>query len=437
MKLDKAARRKMSREEIASHTYETLLEAALRSVARYGFSKSSVSRITEEAGVAQGTLYSYFGSHQHLLDMLLPLEGERLLNKLGERARKSGDYFEMERKTFYALAEYLDERPYILRLLLEAEVAAPESFLRHMRQVEERYIRAFTRADEGGQIRHFNRRQYQVIAEILAGCRGHIVRHQHARTKSGTEDRRRVVKLGADAYVKFLRGGIGEPNVPEIRKARKLPVLRGGPASDTRTILFEAAGQVIDEVGFVNTTVKAITQRAGVAIGTFYAHFPGRDEFLEMLLVYARRQLTRYIAVETEGAKSFAELEVRGFQAFFDVVRTKPWLVRIAAEAAVWAPDAYQLYLRTIARGYNGKLLAAKAAGEFSDYTRRELIVLGPIFMAARHYLASRYMRGNVAMMPSWIVKTYADFICGGLGLGEGERRADAAGEDLPALEDA
>jgi AcrR family transcriptional regulator len=54
-------------EAIRSKTRETLLKHALEQFAAHGYDGTSIKRIAEAAGVAQGLLYSYFPSKEALL----------------------------------------------------------------------------------------------------------------------------------------------------------------------------------------------------------------------------------------------------------------------------------------------------------------------------------------------------------------------------------
>lgn len=412
--MDVVRRKKASRQENAERTQEALVEAALRSIHRYGYGKASVSRITEEAGVSQGTLYSYFGSHQSLLAQLLPLEGKRLLDTLGDHGSGPGGYFENERFRFVNLLRYLDGRPYILSLLIEAEVAAPAGFAQYMREIEKRYLVVFRQALRAGEIRQFSARGFQVIAEVLAGCRAQIAMHQHFRSEPRSELRRYHESLAVGAFIKFIDHGL-QCAPPNLKGRRRYIIEVGAPESTAKVQLFEAAGEEISAVGFANMSIKAVTSRAGVAVGTFYTCFPGRDEFLLELIRYGRRLMTHHVRLATRGCTSFAESEARGLQAYFELLHAKPWLQRLTAEAAVWARPEYRRTFAAMCYVYQKRLRAAKAAGEFGGFEDDELLVVGAIFTAARHYLASRYIRDSTTMAPNWVVKTYVEFICGGL----------------------
>jgi len=52
---------------------------------------------------------------------------------------------------------------------------------------------------------------------------------------------------------------------------------------DKRAALYESAKQLFGEKGFKDTSVADITKRAGVAVGTFYIHYPSKDRlFIEI-----------------------------------------------------------------------------------------------------------------------------------------------------------
>ena len=90
---------KLNRVERNAWTKRKIFDAATRMVGKYGYAEASVARITEEAGVAQGTFYNHFESRQELLDQLLPKIGidmlierihnpESIATALGGRHRK-------------------------------------------------------------------------------------------------------------------------------------------------------------------------------------------------------------------------------------------------------------------------------------------------------------------------------------------------------------
>ena len=53
---------------------------------------------------------------------------------------------------------------------------------------------------------------------------------------------------------------------------------------ETRARLLAAAQDVIDEVGYEGLRVEQVAQRAGVAKGTFFAHFKDKDALMDILI---------------------------------------------------------------------------------------------------------------------------------------------------------
>src|ERR1043165_4595611 len=66
---------KLNRVERNAWTKQKIFDAATKVVGKYGYAEASVARITQEAGVAQGTFYNHFENRQELLEQLLPKIG--------------------------------------------------------------------------------------------------------------------------------------------------------------------------------------------------------------------------------------------------------------------------------------------------------------------------------------------------------------------------
>ena len=76
---------KLKRVERNAWTKRKIFDAATRIVGKYGYAEASVARITEQAGVAQGTFYNHFENRQQLLDQLLPKIGVDMVRFIRER----------------------------------------------------------------------------------------------------------------------------------------------------------------------------------------------------------------------------------------------------------------------------------------------------------------------------------------------------------------
>jgi AcrR family transcriptional regulator len=84
---------------------------------------------------------------------------------------------------------------------------------------------------------------------------------------------------------------------------------RQAKADDTRYRLFAAGAELLASQGYHATSVEQITQRAGVAKGTFFNHFPTKDalvtELVRLQVRFVARERERLVA---EGAAPTARL---------------------------------------------------------------------------------------------------------------------------------
>ena len=59
-------------------------------IGKHGYVGATIKRITDEAGIAQGTFYLYFESRQALFDTLLPRIGSDMLQFIRDRIQGAG-----------------------------------------------------------------------------------------------------------------------------------------------------------------------------------------------------------------------------------------------------------------------------------------------------------------------------------------------------------
>ena len=120
-------------------TRRKLLEAAEHVFSSYGYHEASVSRITEVAGVGQGTYYLYFDSKLAIFNELVEDLNRRVRQAMSEGARGAGNRLEAERAGFAAFFRFTAEHPALYRVVREAEQVSPDA-LRHALHAHRRGI---------------------------------------------------------------------------------------------------------------------------------------------------------------------------------------------------------------------------------------------------------------------------------------------------------
>ena len=197
---------------------------------------------------------------------------------------------------------------------------------------------------------------------------------------------------------------------------------RDAPSRDARgkmirEALFSAAAAVVGERGYQEASISLITQRAGVAQGTFYNHFKTRQDLLDQLLPALGKDMLEHVGQCAKQGKTLIDREELGFRAFFSFLKQNPHFFRILNEAESFAPNAYRVHLDLVAAGYVSFFRRASQNNELIGFKERELEVVAFVLMAARSYLAWRYVYGEETHddIPDWVVRAYRKLIEKGL----------------------
>jgi AcrR family transcriptional regulator len=147
-------------------TRQRLLEAAEQVFADLGYHEASIVKITEAAGVGQGTFYLYFPSKQEIFDELVRDLNRRVRRTMSEGAEGGATRIEAEVLGFHAFFRFTAEHPALYRIIRQAEFASPQTLQYHYDRLVEGYVAALERAMEAGEIA---RRDPEVLAWALMG----------------------------------------------------------------------------------------------------------------------------------------------------------------------------------------------------------------------------------------------------------------------------
>jgi AcrR family transcriptional regulator len=131
--------------------------------------------------------------------------------------------------------------------------------------------------------------------------------------------------------------------------------------------LIDAAAGEFGERGYHDAAITGITQRAGVALGTFYTYFGSKEEVFRALVREMSRATRAHVAEAVKDAPDRLAAERLGLEAFIAFVRKHPELYRIIEEAQFVAEDAYREHYLTFADAYRRNLSGARGRGEITD----------------------------------------------------------------------
>jgi len=198
---------KLNRVERNAWTKRKIFDAATKVVGKYGYAEASVARITEEAGVAQGTFYNHFENRQELLDQLLPKIGVDMVHFIRERTGNA-DAAKQEIERFSAFFEFIREVPEFLRILNEAEFFAPNGYQKHLDNISTAYVRILRRARLAGAIVDFSDEEFEAVVHMFMGARGYLSRRYSYAGGAVTAVPEHVIS----AYRKLVTRGLFTPD---------------------------------------------------------------------------------------------------------------------------------------------------------------------------------------------------------------------------------
>jgi AcrR family transcriptional regulator len=194
---------KLNRVERNAWTKRRIFDAATKIVGKFGYAEASVARITEAAGVAQGTFYNHFENRQELLDQLLPKIGIDMVRFIRDRT-STAQTARQEIERFSAFFDFIREVPEFLRILNEAEFFAPIGHQKHFDNISTAYVRILQRARQAGTIDGFSDEEFEAIVQMLMGARGYLSRRYSYSGGAVTAVPDHVIS----AYQKLIKGGL-------------------------------------------------------------------------------------------------------------------------------------------------------------------------------------------------------------------------------------
>lgn len=176
--------------------------------------------------------------------------------------------------------------------------------------------------------------------------------------------------------------------------------------------LLEAAALEFGQRGYHDAAITGITQRAGVALGTFYTYFESKEELFRALVRDMSQAARQHVAEAARGAPDRISAERLGLEAFIGFVRQRRELYRIIEEAQFVAHDVYREHYLTFVEGYRRNLAAARQRGEISD---------GPdeprawALIGMSVFLGMRYGVWEEDLTPAEVAEAAIDLVSSGL----------------------
>ncbi|MGD0602550.1 MAG: TetR/AcrR family transcriptional regulator [Streptosporangiaceae bacterium] len=165
-----------------------------------------------------------------------------------------------------------------------------------------------------------------------------------------------------------------------------------GKGARTRRRLLEAAETVFAELGYHDASIVKITEAAGVAQGTFYLYFSGKQAIFDVLVEDLNRRLRQAMATASA-----------------------PALYRIIRQAEFVSPEMLRLHYERIADGYVAGLRQARDRGEIAV---EDPEVTAWALMAVGEMIGMRWILwGETRQVPAEVFRETMSFVARALGV--------------------
>ena len=135
-----------------TRTRQRLLEAAEEVFGALGYHDASIVKVTEAAGVGQGTFYLYFASKKDVFDELVRDLNRRVRHAMKEGSSQGRTRLEAELLGFQAYFRFTFDHPALFRIFRQAEFVSPDMLRYHYDRLSAGYIEALREAMERGEI---------------------------------------------------------------------------------------------------------------------------------------------------------------------------------------------------------------------------------------------------------------------------------------------
>lgn len=187
--------------------------------------------------------------------------------------------------------------------------------------------------------------------------------------------------MGAKVDERAQLGATGAAKTPRTPRGQR-----------TMRKILDAAREEFGERGFAESSIVGITQRAGVALGTFYTYFESKEALFQALVRDMSAQVRDSVGPVLGEGRDGLDSERRALAAFLGFVREHRDIYRIIDESEFVEPAAYREHYETTATRIAVRLCVTRDKGEIdASFTDEDLGILAWGMMGANVFLGLRF----------------------------------------------
>ncbi|NBW76927.1 MAG: TetR/AcrR family transcriptional regulator [Sphingomonadaceae bacterium] len=191
-----------------------------------------------------------------------------------------------------------------------------------------------------------------------------------------------VTRVARQMGSKSMDAAASLPREPRTERGRR-----------TQRAILDAAAAEFGEKGFHDSSIVSITQRAGVALGSFYTYFESKEALFKALVLDMSEQVRQLALPIVAEALDPVETELSVLTRFLEFARDHSEIYRIIDEAEFVAPDAWRAHYYGGAGRIYARIKAAKERGEIAgevDEIHAWAIIGMNVFLGLRYGVLER-----------------------------------------------
>jgi len=179
--------------------------------------------------------------------------------------------------------------------------------------------------------------------------------------------------------------------------------------------LLAAAEELFGQRSYNRTSVADICARAGMATGSFYAHFGSKAEIFAAVVRGINKDLRTAMKAALEQAEGGQRAREReAFGVYFEMMSKRPWIDRIVRESEFVAPALFREYYEHLARGYARGVRTAQLAGEID--VRYDPEVIAYAYTGIGNFVGMRWADWTAGgQVPEDVLEDVLEFLARGL----------------------
>ena len=178
--------------------------------------------------------------------------------------------------------------------------------------------------------------------------------------------------------------------------------------------LLSAAELLFGEHSYRRTSVADICAKAGMATGSFYAHFRSKADIFAAVVRRINADLRASMGTAMEQASDNQRARERAcFRAYFDMLSERPWIDRIVRESEFVDPGLFREYYERLARGYARGVRRAQLAGEVD--TEYDPEVIAYLYTGVGNFIGMRWADWTGSQVPADVLEDLLNVLDHGL----------------------